>query len=397
VLVVDDNATNRTILKELLGSWHMSVTASDSAAAALTAMRKAVARERPFDLVLSDAVMPETDGFSLARQIAADDTLSRAKVIILTSASAPPKRPRGLDRVIVSQLTKPVKQSDLMDAIMDAFARVEHRPSPGRVSPRRMNRRLRVLLADDNPTNRKLVELLLAQQRHRVTIASNGREAVDRAAAQRFDLVLMDVQMPEMDGFQATAAIRERERAAGVHTPIIAMTAHAMAGDRERCLGAGMDAYLSKPLRPDDLLTTIAQFFPGDAAPPAAPRAPAIEAARSASSIDQEALLADFGHNRKVLIEVIDVFLTDAPAYLERIRVAAAAHDDGSVAAAAHALKGSAGLFSKGAAYEGARALEQAAKSGDRGACDMHLRDIDSAVSQLCADLEAVRKSLASE
>jgi CheY-like chemotaxis protein len=207
----------------------------------------------------------------------------------------------------------------------------------------------------------------------------------------------MDVQMPEMDGFQATAAIRERERDAGVHTPIIAMTAHAMAGDRERCLNAGMDAYLSKPLRPDDLMTTIAQFFPADAAPPAAPRASAIEEPRSAASVDQEALLADFGHNRKVLIEVIDVFLTDAPAYLERIRVAAAALDDSSIAAAAHALKGSAGLFSKGAAYEGARALEQAAKSGDRSGYDVRLHDIDSALKTLCGDLEAIRKSLASE
>jgi PAS domain S-box-containing protein len=397
VLVVDDNATNRTILQELLGSWHMSVTAIGSATAALTAMRQAAARQQPFDLVLTDAIMPEVDGFSLARQIAADETLSQAKVIILTSASAAPKRSRGLDHVIVSQLTKPVKQSDLMDAILDAFAPVEHRPTPDRASPKPVNRRLRVLLADDNPTNRKLVELLLEQQRHRVTTASNGREAVDRAAKQRFDLVLMDVQMPEMDGFRATAAIREREQSTGVHTPIIAMTAHAMAGDRERCLGAGMDAYLSKPLRPDDLIATITRFFPADGAPPAAPRAFHRGGMPSTPSIDQEALLADFGHNRKVLKEVIDVFLTDAPAYLDRIRAAAAALDDSSIAAASHALKGSVGLFSKGAAYEAARALEQAARTGDASAHDVRLHEIDSALKKLCVDLEAIRHSLGSE
>src|SRR5262249_9630917 len=155
-------------------------------------------------------------------------------VIMLTSASAEAKRPRGLERTIVSQLTKPVKQSDLMDAILDAFAHVDRGVSTDRPreAPRPTNRRLRVLLADDNPTNQRLVELLLEQQHHRITTVGNGREAVDRAEKQRFDLVLMDVQMPEMDGFQATAAIRERERDRGIHTPIVAMTAHAMAGDR---------------------------------------------------------------------------------------------------------------------------------------------------------------------
>jgi len=399
VLVVDDNATNRRILEELLGSWRMSVTAADSAPAALTAMRNAVAQQRPFDLVLTDAMMPEVDGFTLAREIAADNLLAHSKVIMLTSAGISPKRPRGLDRTIVRQLTKPVKQSDLMDAILDAFARVARRPSTTqpRMSPAPANRRLQVLLADDNPTNRKLVELLLEQRRHRVTAVCNGREAVEKAAKQRFDLVLMDVQMPEMDGFQATAAIRERERETGVHTPIIAMTAHAMAGDRDRCLAAGMDAYLPKPLRVDDLMATIDGFFPPSAGQAATRRASAGTGTPTTTSIDEAALLEDFGHNAKVLIEVIGVFLKDAPAYLERIHAAAAANEDAAIAAAAHALKGSAGLFSKGAAYEASRALEQAARAGDRNAYDAHLRDIDSAVTRLCAELEAIRQRLATE
>jgi CheY-like chemotaxis protein len=401
VLVVDDNAANRTILEELLGSWRMHVTVADSASAALTAMRNAVGVERPFDLVLTDAMMPDVDGFSLAREIASDEMLSHAKVIMLTSASAPPKRPRGLDRAIASQLTKPVKQSDLMDAILDAFALVGRRAATERpvVLPRSVNRRLRVLLADDNPTNRKLVELLLGQQRHRVTAVSNGREAVDKAAKQVFDLVLMDVQMPEMDGFQATAAIRERERKTGVHVPIIAMTAHAMPGDRERCLDAGMDAYLPKPLRIDDLVVTIARFFGPDATPPVTPtpRAPASDDRPNAPSVDEAALLADFGQNRKVLREVISVFLTDAPSYVNRIRSAAASNDAVAIAAASHALKGSAGLFSKGAAYEAARELELAAKAGGLSAPDTRFRDIEAATAQLCAELEAIREKLAPE
>jgi two-component system, sensor histidine kinase and response regulator len=397
VLVVDDNAANRTILRELIGSWRMNVTATDGAAAALTAMRDAVARQRPFDLVLTDAMMPDVDGFSLAHEIASDETLSGAKVIMLTSASAPPKRARGLERVVVSQLTKPVKQSDLMDAILDAFAKVERRSSTERrgVPSATANRRLRVLLADDNPTNRKLVELLLGQQRHRVTAVSNGREAVDQAARKRFDLVLMDVQMPEMDGFQATATIREREQRTGSHIPIVAMTAHAMAGDRERCLGAGMDAYLSKPLRADDLMATIARFFPADAE--AAPVRPAPAAGKpKEAAIDQEALLADFGHNRKVLIEVIGVFLVDARAYLDRLRAAAAANDAPAAAATAHALKGSVGLFSKGAAFEAARALEHAAKAGEPTP-DEGLHELEAAVAQVCAELETIREKLAAE
>ena len=397
VLVVDDNATNRTILAEVIGNWGMNVTSADSATAAVMAMRNAIAVNRPFDLVLTDAMMPDVDGFSLARQIAADDMLSHAKVIMLTSASAAARRPRGLDRMIVSQLTKPVKQSDLMDAILDAFARDDRRASTDLrpVSPRPMNRRLRILLAEDNPTNQRLVTLLLEQQRHRITTVDNGKEAADRAAKEPFDLVLMDVQMPEMDGFQATAAIRERERDQGIHTPIIAMTAHAMAGDRERCLTAGMDAYLAKPLRPEDLMATIAQFFPTSAPSPAERRGDEGGGTPDAVSIDEAALLADFGDSRTVLVEVIGVFLNDAPACLGRIRAAAASDDAAALAAASHALKGSVGLFSKGAAYEAARALEQAAKAGDPSARDARMRDVDSALTQLCTALEAIRHKLA--
>ena len=399
VLVVDDNATNRTILAEVLGNWSMEVSSADSATAAVEAMRNAIALRRPFDLVLTDAMMPEVDGFSLARQIGADEKLSYAKVIMLTSASAAPRRPRGLDRTIVSQLTKPVKQSDLMDAILDAFAGDDPPASRDRrpVAPRPMTRRLRVLLADDNPTNQRLVELLLEQQRHRITTVDNGRQAVDKAAKERFDLVLMDVQMPEMDGFQATAAIRELERDRGIHTPIIAMTAHAMAGDRERCLAAGMDAYLSKPLKPADLMATIASFFPASAASPATSRDPEAGRAPDTTSIDEAALLADFGDNRTVLIEVIGVFLNDAPTYLGRIRAAAASGDAAAVAAASHALKGSVGLFSRGEAFEAVRALEQAAKSGDAGARDARLREVDAVLTQLCVSLEAFRRKLAAQ
>ena len=229
-----------------------------------------------------------------------------------------------------------------MDAILNAFggdvtgSAATSTPSQPELPPHA--RGLRVLLADDNRTNQRLVELLLEQYGDRVTAVSSGRDAVARAAEEPYDLILMDVQMPEMDGFEATAAIREREQKTGVHTPIVAMTAHVMTGDRERCLAAGMDAHLAKPIRPDDLATTIDALLPSGRS---------IRAAASKGSSDaEEKLLADFGQNGRVLAEVIGVFLVDGPRYLDVIRQARASGDAAAAAAAVHALKGSVGLFS---------------------------------------------------
>jgi two-component system sensor histidine kinase/response regulator len=406
VLVVDDNAANRTILEELLTNWRMHAIAVDSAAAALAALEEGIREHRPFDLVLTDALMPEVDGFTLARQIAANAQLASAKVIMLTSSGAP-SRQRDIDRSILSLLTKPVKQSDLLDAILRAFGGpIGPRQTDDRPRPRRSrDRRLSILVAEDNPTNQKLVVLLLEQEGHRVTTVPNGRAAVTTSAEQTFDLILMDVQMPEMDGFEATAAIRLRERATGAHIPIVAMTAHAMTGDRERCLAEGMDAYVAKPLRPDDLLATIDGLLPalGAASGPLRARAepepsrgsggPA-EGPAVAPSIDGSALLTDFGGNATVLAEVIGVFLSDAPVQAEALRKATQAGDVEAVAKAAHALKGSVGLFSKGAAYEAARAVEQAARAGDLRGARAGYTGIRDELSRVTEDLEALLTTL---
>jgi len=381
-LVVDDNAANRTILQELLASWRMEATAVASAAAALAALDEAIHQQRPFDLVITDALMPEVDGFALAHQIAADARLSGAKVIMLTSAGPSSARQREADRTIASQLTKPVKQSDLLDAIVTAFGKSGGRRPADQDVPRptrSVERRLNILVAEDNPTNQTLVRLLLEQDRHRVTLVPDGREAVAKSGTTSYDLILMDVQMPEMDGFEATAAIRQRERTTGGHVPIVAMTAHAMAGDRERCLTQGMDGYVSKPLRTAELMATIDGLF-------------APEQARS--TIDGETLVADFGHNPTVLAEVIRVFLSDAPGQAAALRAAIETADAGSIAVAAHALKGSVGLFSKGPAYEAARALEQAARAGDLTAIDVRSAGVHDELTRVCADLEALLTKL---
>ena len=405
MLIVDDNATNRTILQELVDSWHMNATAVDSAATALATLTTAAIDKRPFHLVLTDALMPDIDGFTLAHQIASDARLAVAKVIVLTSSGAALDRPAG-DGAIAAQLTKPVKQSDLLDAILTAFGTppVAHPADIATVRepPRDGERRLNILVAEDNPTNQRLVVLLLGEHHHRVTTVANGREAVEKASERPFDLILMDVQMPEMDGFAATSAIRQREQASGGHIPIIAMTAHAMAGDRERCLAGGMDAYVSKPLRPDELLATIDNVLAtGSALCQQAPVPQERDAAgvvsvseRASSTIDENALLADFGQNRTLLAEVISVFLSDVPEHLAALRSAVATRRADSLAAAAHSLKGSVGLFSKARAYEIARALEHAARGGDLTGVDARCEELEHAVSSVCADLEALRARL---
>jgi two-component system sensor histidine kinase/response regulator len=394
VLVVDDHATNRTILQELLVNWRMQATSVESAATALAAMHAAAIEQRPFHLVLTDALMPDVDGFTLARQIASDTRLSDAKVIVLTSGSPGAS---GVNRSVVSQLTKPVKQSDLLDAILTAFgeppAGEGQRGERARPLRRTVGRRLDILVAEDNPTNQKLVVLLLEQDGHRVTTVATGREAVAASGQGPFDVILMDVQMPDMDGFEATAAIRRREGAVGIHTPIVAMTAHAMTGDRERCLAAGMDAYVSKPLRLDDLLSTIDAFFTAESADVAATAARPSRDHTNASAVDGDALLEDFGQNRTLLAEVITVFLSEAPKHLDALRVAADACDARAVAAAAHALKGSVGLFAKGAAFEAARRLEQKARHGDLTDVQERSADVERHLSSVCADLETLLRA----
>jgi CheY-like chemotaxis protein len=405
-LVVDDNATNRRILAEILESWQMAAVGVATAGEALDALRAAVAAAQPFHLVLTDALMPEVDGFTLASQIAADDQLNAVKIVLLTSAGSPALEGRRA-AAFVATLVKPVKQSELLDAIVTAFAAPDAAARRPRARPARRSRRaspaLRVLVAEDNATNQKLVEALLDQQGHQVSIVNNGRLAVERAAQEPFDIILMDVQMPVMSGLEATAAIREAERHTGRHIPIVAITARAMAGDREQCLAAGMDAYVSKPVQAEELFAAI-DAMAGSRTPAArSPETPARPEQRrgapspdpkQAGSVDRSALLAGFGGRGDLVKQVIDVFLTDAPVMLTRLNEAARAENAAELAAAAHAIKGSAGLFAKGEAYDDARALELRARGGDVSAADRARQDIERSVSRLMTELAGIRDTL---
>jgi two-component system, sensor histidine kinase and response regulator len=263
VLVVDDHATNRRVFLETLRRWEMAPEAVGSGSEALTCLQQAYDLGTPFRLVLADVNMPDTDGFALVEQIRQSRDFAGVAVIMATSATLGEDVERCRHLGIAAHLTKPVRQSDLRAAILVALGRGPSDQPCARLlerSQRERRRGLCILLAEDNLVNQKLATRLLEKAGHMVVVAANGRQALEALESANFDLVLMDVQMPEMDGLDAAAAIRERERRTLEHLPIIAMTAHAMKGDRERCLAAGMDGYIAKPIRPGDLCQAIEQF-----------------------------------------------------------------------------------------------------------------------------------------
>ncbi len=261
VLIVDDNATNRHILKEILSHWGMRPEAVENGTKALVAMEQALAAGNAYPLVLLDAHMPELDGFSLAERIREVPGLAGVPMMMLSSARQKGDVERCHQLGIAAYLTKPVRQAELREALLRLLERMPVKQRPPAEAERRLPLKtrdpLQILLAEDNPVNQKLVVRLLAKHNDQVTVAVNGKEALELLRQREFDMVLMDVQMPEMNGFEATSAIREREQIEGGHIPIIAMTAHAMRGDRERCLEAGMDAYVSKPVQVRELLAAI--------------------------------------------------------------------------------------------------------------------------------------------
>jgi CheY-like chemotaxis protein len=270
VLVVDDNETNRQILLKMLASWHTWPLAVDSGAKAITALRESQGLGRRYPLILVDAQMPDMDGFALAESIKKNQEWGAATIMMLSSAGQRGDAQRCRELGISAYLTKPVRQAELLDAVLTALGtRTIVDASPVLVTRHTLRENspgLRILLVEDNAVNQMLAVRLLEKRGHTVTVAGNGKEALSALEKDSVDLVLMDVQMPVMDGFQATAAIREKEKMSGNHLPIIAMTAHAMAGDRERCLEAGMDDYITKPIRLQELNELLVRYSPTVAA-----------------------------------------------------------------------------------------------------------------------------------
>jgi two-component system sensor histidine kinase/response regulator len=365
VLVVDDNATNRRILEEMLASWHMKPTTVSDAVSALSALRAALGTNARFDLMISDCQMPGVSGFMLAQRVRRDRRLAKTPIVLLTSVGESENLVRRHKNDIDAFLTKPIKHSDLLDALVGLFgATTRHgrgEPTADRIGPQ-PRRVLHVLVAEDNPVNRKLVTTLLRKRGHNVKAVENGRRAVtavQHAKGTGFDLVLMDLQMPEMSGFEAVQAIREQEGDVSRRLPIIALTAHAMQGDRERCLNAGMDGYLSKPIEVDELIATVERLGGEESFKQAA------LAARQASDpiFDERAALAYSGGDRRLLKDVVKLFRSDYPASLRRIDRALRRRDSEALRLAAHGLKGAIATVGGAAGREAAAELEQTARS----------------------------------
>ena len=266
VLAVDDNPTNRAILADTLLSWDMQPTIVEGALKALEVLEQSEADNERYNLILLDVQMPGMDGVELACQIKRNPRMSSVPIIMLTSAGKPDNMKKLRNLGVSEYLVKPIKQSQLFDKLVTVLSSSYADEIP-MVVPRddlisEDKRCLRILLAEDNPVNQMLAIRLLQNAGHSVKLAKTGKEAVEAMELEKFDLVLMDVQMPEMDGFEATAIIRKNETLSGFHIPVVAMTAHALKGDRERCLDAGMDGYISKPVRYKELIETIERLAP---------------------------------------------------------------------------------------------------------------------------------------
>ena len=366
VLVVDDHATNRRIVEEMLTSWRMAPTAVADAESAMKELRRASATGRRYHAVIADCQMPDVDGVMLARRIRRNRQLRDIPIIMLTSVGRGDEAARVRRLGIDAYLAKPVTHSDLLDTLMDVFAakrvgmvaKVRH--SGGASHPTgRAARRLRILVAEDHAVNRKLVTTLLRRRGHTVKAVENGRAAVAAlgGATDRFDVVVMDLQMPEMGGLEATEAIRAREGAAGRHVPIVALTAHALRGDRERCLAAGMDEYLSKPIDADRLTIVVERL--ADAGRPALPAEPGSAGAGAAdieAVFDEQKALTHTGGDRALLKRIVAVFRSEYPAMLRKIQRALQQRDGEGIRLSAHALKGS--LATVGAVSARLRAAE---------------------------------------
>jgi len=383
VLIVDDNETNRRILNDMLLNWGMTPTAVGSARDAFQLLRETCRGDTPFRLVLTDVNMPQDDGFDLTTWLRDDPDLKDLPVVMLTSSGRPGDLEQRRQLHVAGNLLKPVKQSELFDTIVTVLGvtaveddpAVDEQPVEDRRSPQ-----LHVLLAEDNVVNQKLALGVLDKLGHRVTLASNGREAVEACRRESFDVVLMDVQMPEMDGLEATRFLRESERDSGAHVPIVAMTAHAMKGDKQRCLDAGMDLYLAKPFRMRDLADTLRAATAGHTGPPADST---WKTSTPASVIDWDAAYQGVGGDRQLLLTVSGAFLEEAPQLLQTLQQAVADQDPRGVSSAAHTLKGAMSIVGAVQPSETVLQLEMMGQERDLSAAAATLRRVEHMLERL--------------
>jgi len=359
VLVVDDNSTNRRVLTEMLQNWKMTPTAVSGASEALEVLAQAYRNGKPYPLALVDMQMPGMDGFELAENIRKHPEYLASTIMMLTSDGKRGDATRCRELGIASYLMKPIAQSELLDAIMTALGEPAQVHQPAlitRHSLRESRHSLNLLLAEDNAINQTLAIRLLQKLGHQVTLAKNGLEAVQQWQTGNFDAILMDVDMPEMNGYEATAAIRAHESTTGKHIAIVAMTAHAMQGSREECLRAGMDGYLSKPIDTDALWLELDGI------------GKSLQHEGESGLVAPTGMVADFkkslalmDDSRELFEEIVQLFQQDGPKYLQNAKLALEQGNADQVKHAAHAIKGMVGVFAAERTMDAAAKVEQLA------------------------------------
>lgn len=395
VLVVDDNATNRRVLTGMLSHWGMQPLSVADGQETIVQLESAHRAGQGFELVILDGHMPEMDGFDVAQQIRERPELASATLMMLTSGGQLGDAARCRKLGLTGYLVKPVSQHALIAAIRQALAdRCATADLPvGASVPKPVSvelvgepvqRKLRILVAEDNTVNQLVARRVLEKAGHEVLVAENGQLAIDAVERERFDIVLMDIQMPVMGGLDATCYIRSLERSGGRHLPIVGLTAHAMKGDKERCLEAGIDAYVSKPIKAQDLISTIDRLMASHVSEAGSN----MDQDESAGVVFDEAKALEYsGGDRELLQEIARMYLADGPSRLEEIRAGLKGGDAEVVERAAHKLRGSLSAFAAPLAVAAAQVVESLAAEGD-------LSEVAGAVAALHVEVERLRPSI---
>lgn len=402
VLVADDNETSRQAIAEQLEDWEMSVDTVSSGEAALDRLHSAHSEGSPYDLALVDALMPGVDGFEVASQIEEAPSIDAKAILMAAPADRVEFSRRCADAGAAAYVQKPVSQSQLLNAVAQATgaAAIDGEPQRGLFDREAPAQPLRILLAEDTPANRKVVERVLTRRGHELRCVVNGREAIDAFKKDDYDLVLMDVQMPIMDGLQATDAIRamERESGMGMGVPIIAMTAHSRRGDREQCIRAGMSDYLSKPLDLKELIHTVETSVEESASKPELVAKevtpPTKQHAEShPTAWDPKVALSRLRDDRSLLIDMISFYEEDYPTLLKSMQEQRLAGDLDGLCRSAHSFKGLASTFEAAGVVETAKQLEHSAREGQEDSLEMLTSVLSQRASELSAQLKWYRES----
>jgi len=398
VLVVDDNDTNRRIIEESVINWGMKPTGVDSGQSALTKMKQALANNKFYPLIILDAHMPEMDGFTLVEKIKQEPELTRSKIMMLTSAGQRGDAARCRELGILAYLMKPITKSELFDAIVQVLgtklAETDKTQLVTRHSLREKRQRLHILLADDNNVNRKLATRMMEKRGHIVFSVNNGKEVLESFDKKSFDLILMDVQMPIINGLEATRKIRQKEKKTGEHIPIIAMTAHALKEDKQRCLEAGMDDYISKPFKIDEVFETIGKWTNKSINKEFRKKQESNEDNLSIeienkqdnallSVIEFETALKRVEGDRKLLKELISFFIEDSLQYIGEIKESIEKQEAEKLKEAAHSIKGASKNISAISISQLALNLEEMGTNGVFEEADNILDNLESEIEKL--------------